>query len=111
MKAPVDLTNLREMTGGDGALEQTLFEEFYVYFEGGIRALQSACAAGADEEWRKQMHALKGIALNLGAYPLSELCKQAEENYLSPRALKERMIPAIHTEYKRVSDFLKNSAA
>jgi len=106
MNAPVDLTNLRSMTDGDKDMEKELFKEFYTSFEAGLNLLKTSCTDTASETWRGQAHALKGIALNLGAETLGTLCKTAQESYIIPEAPKLKMLENIRAEYERVKVFL-----
>jgi len=107
MTTPVDLTNLREMTGNDAEMEKALFEEFYSSFETGIATLQKNTTASAANTWRQEVHALKGIALNLGAIKLGELCKQAQDSFSSDEADKNKMLQHIQAEYAQVKVFLQ----
>lgn len=106
MNAPVDLTNLRSMTDGDGEMEKALFEEFFSSFEAGIASLQTNIGDVAAETWRKEAHALKGIALNLGAMELGGLCKKAQEEPHANANAKGRLLENIRAEYERVRQFL-----
>lgn len=108
METPVDLTSLREMTDGDPEMEEALFQEFFSSFEQGIQTLQTHRTENVMDIWRSQAHALKGIALNLGASRLGELCKQAQENNQSPTELKETLLDQMIEEYKRVHSYLYN---
>jgi HPt (histidine-containing phosphotransfer) domain-containing protein len=103
---PVDLANLRSMTDGDSEMEKALFDEFYTSFEAGITSLQRHMETGAAEAWRKEAHALKGIALNLGAEQLSLLCKNAQEASGAENKFKEALLKDISTEYGHVKKFL-----
>jgi len=105
MEAPVDLANLRDMIDGDKEMEKALFEEFFSSFEAGIAALQSS--SGDAEAWRKEAHALKGVALNLGAQTLGELCKNAQEAQHDPEKTKAAMVATIRAEYEQVKTFLQ----
>jgi HPt (histidine-containing phosphotransfer) domain-containing protein len=106
MQAPVDLSNLRDMTDGDPNLEKELFREFYVSSETCIAALQINADPSVAETWRKSAHALKGIALNLGAQKLGDLCKMAQEEYMADISAKEALLNDIQTEYHAVKEFL-----
>lgn len=107
MSTPVDLTNLRSMTDGDQEMEKALFEEFFSSFEAGMASLQTNIEEAAAEAWRKEAHALKGIALNLGAMQLGELCKKGQDNHLSSSTAKQELIKQIQGEYDQVKSFLK----
>jgi len=106
MDAPVDLTNLRSMTDGDKDLEKELFKEFYSAFDAGLNLLQVSTGDGAVETWRGQSHALKGVALNLGAEKLGALCKKAQESQTASEKAKVAMLENIRAEYKWVKEFL-----
>jgi HPt (histidine-containing phosphotransfer) domain-containing protein len=106
MNAPVDLTNLRSMTDGDREMEKALFEEFFSSFEAGIASLQANIGAAAAEAWRKEAHALKGIALNLGAMELGELCKKGQDEPGADVTAKEALLKTIQAEYDKVRQFL-----
>ena len=108
MEAPVDLTNLRSMTDGDKEMEKELFTEFYDCFESGLNVLRASCGDSDAETWRTQAHALKGVALNLGALHLGDLGKKAQDEYLVPEAAKVEMLKKMQTEYERVKIFLLN---
>jgi HPt (histidine-containing phosphotransfer) domain-containing protein len=109
MTEPVDLTNLRSMTDGDTELEKALFEEFYSSFESGIANLHLHSAGGNMEAWRQESHALKGIALNMGADTLGELCKKAQEAYASDKITKDDLLEKIEKEYLCVKEYLQHS--
>lgn len=106
MGDPVNLSNLRSMTDGDPELERVLFDEFFSSFEEGISVLDGSTEASASEIWYKQSHALKGIALNLGAEKLGELCKKGQEEHQSDAASKGALLKQIHAEYAAAKQFL-----
>lgn len=106
MEMPVDLTNLREMIDGDSDMEKALFEEFFLSFEAGMQSLQENCGETAADAWRKEVHALKGISLNLGAQKLGKLCKKAQDDCLAATEEKQKMLAGIQEEYARVRQVL-----
>src|SRR5205823_3114461 len=91
MDAPVDLANLRGMTDGEKEVEEALFREFYSSFESGMASLQASAEAAESEVWKKESHALKGIALNLGATKLGRCCEKAQAGYLSGIDIKHSL--------------------
>lgn len=103
---PVDLANLRTLTDGDSEMEKMLFEEFITSFEQMLTKLRQLIHPSMQEEWRKQSHALKGIALNLGAMTLGELCKQSQQEHLQPDERKAMLLEQITAEYSRVKQYL-----
>lgn len=104
MDKPVDLDNLREITDGDAELEAEFFDEFRSSANEVLSVLDPV--ANDNETWRKAAHALKGIAMNLGAYPLGELGKQAQEKCEAPSEEKQTMLAEIKAEYQNVLQFL-----
>lgn len=106
MKEPVDLTNLRSMTDGDAEMEKALFEEFITSFEAGIASMGMSLGAAQAETWRSTVHGLKGIAFNLGAEALGELCKKGQDEYAASEEAKRGMLGSITQEYQQVKQFL-----
>lgn len=106
MKTPVNLDNLREMTEGDPILEQALFEEFIRSAEACIAIMNAHCDHGSQEEWRKQAHALKGIAANLGAEQLATAGMKAQELFTGSFADKQVALECVQKEYAEVKSFL-----
>ena len=106
MSTPVDLTNLREITEGDAAMEQELFKEFIASADSYIINLGNMMSAEQHESWRTTAHAFKGLAINLGATHLSELCKKAQENNTANTQEKTAMLKDINQEYTAVKSFL-----
>lgn len=107
MTEPVDLTNLRSMTDGDAEMEQMLFEEFYSSCETLIDKLGQNIANNDNENWRKDAHAIKGIAYNLGAAHLGNLCKQAQDSPDMPGPEKQGLLQAIRIAYHETKRFLE----
>lgn len=103
----VNLTNLRNMTDGDVALEKELFDEFYRSFERGLALLHEYLKKNSVEEWRKQSHALKGISINLGAEKLASLCKQSQEQFEAGDDAKHKLLEEIQAEYALVKPYLQ----
>lgn len=106
MTDPVNLDNLREMTGGDPALEKELFGVYISSSENCLATLKDNVAAGKEETWRTQAHAWKGMSLNLGAEALGALCADAQMNHLAPQEKKTEMLANIEAEYTRVKAYL-----
>jgi HPt (histidine-containing phosphotransfer) domain-containing protein len=108
MAEPVDLTSLHEMIDGDLELEKELFREFFSSFGSGIAELQAGNSDDiGSEKWRTGVHSLKGIALNLGAYKLGELCKKGQDNYMADFSIRSGILKEIMAEYEIVKEFLE----
>lgn len=106
MTDPIDLASLRLMTDGDAEMERELFDEFLRSFEEGITALHQLLGPTQHEAWRKQAHALKGMAVNLGAAPLGVVCKHAQEQHAADTSAKQAMLSEIEAHYAAVRNFL-----
>lgn len=109
MTEPVDLTNLREMIGGDAEVEQELFAVFITSSDECLGILKANTGDDADNEWRTQSHAWKGMSLNLGATHLAELCArgQLHDNYTEEQ--KKELLAEMEAEYIKVKTFLNLS--
>jgi len=106
MNAPVNLANLREITGGDPEIEKELFQVFLDSAESCLSELAACCIPEAAEKWRTQAHALKGISYNLGAEQLGDLCKKAQTEANAPDNEKQAILNAITAAFSDVRNFL-----
>jgi HPt (histidine-containing phosphotransfer) domain-containing protein len=101
MKNLVDLTNLREITEGDTTLEQELFTDFMGSFESLlVSANHKNIAAG----WSNDVHAMKGLAMNLGAKQLADICHEAQQN--DDGAQNAAFMQRIKDDYFAVKEYL-----
>lgn len=91
----IDLKNIREISGGDVALEAQLFKSFLSSSDECLAGLQAAMDKADEALWRRHAHAMKGISLNLGAFPLGELCRKAQENHMADMDEKRTMLTNI----------------
>ena len=106
MTNPVDLSRLRQLTGGDSEVEKQLFELFINSAEESISNMENNCTDGANKKWRDAAHALKGSSLNTGAQELSNTCCNAQERHDAPAKDKKDMLLAIKVSLDDVKDFL-----
>ena len=105
----VDLSNFREATDGDKELEQELFEEFYASSDDIMVKLDAHCTENNDNEtWRQAAHALKGLAINLGAARLGELCKKGQDMSENSIPEKQELLHSIKSEHTKVIEYLKS---
>lgn len=111
MTEPVNLENLREMTGGDPALENELFGVYLQASDDCLKALKDSTGGGKEEIWRTQAHAWKGMSLNLGAEALGSLCAQAQTNHTQAEAQKKDLLAQMEAEYEKVKAFLRAALA
>ncbi len=103
---PVDLTNLHELTDGDRDFELQMFEAFFESAQQCLANLEASLAAEDSMAWRAAAHAFKGVAYNLGAQPLAEVCKAAQEGCDAEQNEKAAQLKAIHSAYGEVQQFL-----
>jgi HPt (histidine-containing phosphotransfer) domain-containing protein len=103
---PVNLSNLRILIDSDPVLEQALIAEFYTSCDDCLAGLTQSFEDDSNESWRQNAHALKGIAVNLGADRLGELAKNAQEGAASSAAEKRVMLDGVLHEYAAVQKFM-----
>jgi HPt (histidine-containing phosphotransfer) domain-containing protein len=106
MTSPVDLSNLREMTSADAALEQALFSEFCKSGAECIETLEMSLDEKSSALWKSSAHALKGTAFGLGANELGALCKEAQEVTDSGEDVKREVLTKIKQEFELTQNFL-----
>jgi HPt (histidine-containing phosphotransfer) domain-containing protein len=75
MPAPIDLTALSQMLGGDTSLVTMILEKFRAEIEGDISALADLANSSDAEAIRALAHRLKGTCSNAQAMPLSNVAK------------------------------------
>ena len=102
----LDLSNLREITGGDKELEQTLFQTFITCGEESLNVLGKIIADGEQTEWKEHSHSLKGEAANLGANKLAAICHDSQMAYGASRDEKAKLLANIKTEWQIVTGYL-----
>ena len=95
------------MTDGDSEVELLLFQEFYSSTEAAIDTLTANCTDGPNENWRSNAHAIKGIAYNIGAHVLGDLCKQAQDNAGASASEKEALLKNIKSQYSLAKAYLQ----
>lgn len=102
----VDLSNMREITGGDKDLEKELFQTFIKCGEESLEALTSICADGNQPDWKEHSHSIKGEAANLGAMKLAKLCQQSQESFAQTAEVKRAILSQIKEEWQVVKAYL-----
>lgn len=107
MTEAVNLDNLHEMTGSDPDLEKELFGVFLTSAEKCLEAMRASTGVGAEETWRTQAHAWKGMSLNLGADTLGRLCAQAQSSNNAAESEKKALLEQIEAAYAEVKTFLQ----
>ena len=108
MSDPVDLSNLRDLVDDDVELEKSLFAEFYLNGDTLLAAMRASLASGDNNAWRSAAHALKGVSLNLGAFILSNLCKEGQDSYQSPNAEKAALLAKMEDSFAVAKTYLQS---
>lgn len=111
MECLVDFKNLREITGGDVALEKRLIALFLSSSTDCLNNLRGALEADDKMAWQSHAHGLKSICVNVGAALLSTLCQQAQTDWQEPEEKKRLLFEQIEGELAHVHvaiDSLKN---
>ncbi len=85
----LDTERLGAISGGDQALETTLHQLFMETAQGCQARMAQAVTTQDDAGWRSACHELKGAAANIGATPLSDICKQQESQLPNTDALAQ----------------------
>ncbi len=83
-------------------MEAELFQLFLKSSADCINGLHAALDSGDEKAWCNHAHAFKGISFNLGAMPLAEICKKAQEDFQASAADKKTMLEKIETEFDNV---------
>ncbi|MDD3288945.1 MAG: Hpt domain-containing protein [Alphaproteobacteria bacterium] len=103
----LDLSNLREITGGDVELERELFLVFIKCGEESIATLSGMCADGDSPDWKEHSHSLKGEAANLGAVRLATICQASQMACAATADEKRAILEKIKQEWTIVVGYLK----
>lgn len=106
MTPPIDLTQLRIITAGDQEIEIELFTNFIQCSKENSSLLQASVDDNKKDIWKNTAHAIKGMALNIGANTLSELGREAEELTSASPTEKQIHYAKIKEEIEKVNTFL-----
>ena len=93
---PVDLVHLSRLTMGDRDLELEVLKMFLAQIPSYLELIKSA---DSKEEIYNAAHTVKGAAANVGAFPLADLARNAEENH-------EFSMQAILDEFSRITEYV-----
>jgi HPt (histidine-containing phosphotransfer) domain-containing protein len=102
--ASVNFEILHTITGNDSVVEAELLDVFLVSMEESIAGLRDAYHKGENSAWKGYAHAMKGVAMNLGAEQLGEMCRHAQEFFMAPHDEKTSMLQSVEGELMRVCD-------
>ena len=105
----LDLSNLRENSMGDESFVQEMIELFIKRGAERLEQLKNELSSDTNELWVSHSHALKGMAANIGAPYLRELCAQAQLMENNDPYARNEIFKRIESEYNIVVDELKNT--
>ncbi len=103
---PIDMEQLRSFSEGDAEEEQALFGLFLDQTSRLIAILEQSTDEDSQADWQSAAHRLKGSAGNLGAMPLYDVCKRAEQHAADGRLQKVDMLIEIKSELNHVERFI-----
>jgi len=93
MTEKIDFEAFRANTGGDLQMETTLLHLFLECAEEALANLQQP------GQWQQQLHLLKGIVLNVGAYELAQATEVAQH---VPPAERPAQLQTIQQQYLHI---------
>jgi PAS domain S-box-containing protein len=107
-KTFVDLSKLKEFSGGDLGMEKELVQAFILQSDINLKTLHDNARQGDLKTWQEAGHMFKGGALGVGAMELAELCAQAQ-HFFGTVEERAALFEKIDTEYARVKAYLKDA--
>ena len=93
--------NLIDATDGDLEMEATLYMAFFKTSAEYMAAIKAH--DDAHNERQRALHSLKGLALNMGAEALAEICKRAESEDIANDKI-EHIYQQTRTEMQAIVD-------
>jgi len=106
-EAPLDFDHLEIFTDGDEEEEAQLLDLFFEQADLGIQELETFMAEHNEDGWKKSAHRMKGAAANLGAIPLSNACKDAEECFSADNDNKQLVLLTIKKQVSHLQNFIQ----
>lgn len=106
-KLPIDMDHFHLFTDGDPEEERELLDLFFSQVDLSMADLEESCFQDDVESWKKAAHKLKGSAANLGANPLSAVCKEAEERFDDDQTIRLAMLADIHSKVSELRGFFQ----
>ncbi len=108
---PIDLDQLRELTGADAEFARSLADSFASSSRELIVAMRAAASRGDREPLARAAHQLKGASANIYAWPMQALCADLETRAASLSATElESHVASLSAEIDRVGVALKSFA-
>ena len=96
---PIDLAHLDNFTSGDKTLQTDVLKLFLDHVPAYLDQLDDTTS----DQWKEQLHRLKGTARSVGAWPLAKLAEKAEQASFDEQL---SLMGAMRKEFERLKAFL-----
>jgi len=105
---PVEMRRLKEISGGDAAVERELIELFLESVAGHLDVLSDAARKPDRDRLLRELHALKGICANMGAWRMERAVERLEAacSGEDPAAAVPAQLEALQSEVGLARDYL-----
>ncbi len=94
-EVPLNFEHLDMFTDGDPEEEKMILDIFLSEMEKSINILKEHTNDAHAEVWRKAAHKMKGASGNIGAAPLHQTCKEAEDGFQQSKDEKKAYVERI----------------
>jgi HPt (histidine-containing phosphotransfer) domain-containing protein len=110
-EAPVDLTSLRELTGGDNDFEREIIDLFLDDTVLRLDRIKEAIEGGNSIGVEAEAHSIKGVSGNMGAERFRKLAQTLEFKGKSEGSLEgaEQMLADLRSEFENVKRFFQEN--
>lgn len=93
---------LNSVIGDDAEFKKELFAIFIENANENIKKMEDAAASGNNNSWYMASHAFKGAAASIGAFDLSKILENAQQNPEAATEQKNEIITKVKTEFEAV---------
>jgi len=107
--SPIDLENLRKITGGDKDIEDLLLEEFISSSNKLITELKENYENENYKDLKVSLHSLRGICMNLNADHLVELCQAIEKEEIEVLEKVDNFIEGVIEEHLKITSYIRDN--
>jgi HPt (histidine-containing phosphotransfer) domain-containing protein len=73
----VNIDYLEELTDDNTALQKELIQLYFITLDKALPALEASLSPSMDEEWKRNVHELKGASLSIGIEDIAAACSEA----------------------------------
>lgn len=106
----VDLSHLYEASLGDNDFVKEMIDLFIARGQTKLNEIESQISDGQNEQWVSVTHALKGMAANIGASILRDLCAKAQLMETATKSERQHIFDQIKLEYQAIVKELENTS-